>query len=210
MADAPTITVAPDAAPFACGVAATIKRSATDPALAKRLLAMKGTLALRSAADKQAATVRFESGVVTVSNGASPDAGMTITLDPNDASVKPKVKGALTHLPFALHVAKVMEPPAKAWWDEAAAFWEFAADSPRMPDQLVVVCTDDGGTATYGTDGGTRYEIHGSADALRSMFGGSSIYGEDILSGKLLCIGSFEHASILTGRSIAWVMGQGR
>jgi hypothetical protein len=78
-----------------------------------------------------------------------------------------------------------------------------------MPRSLRIVCTDDGTELLLG-DGIGEYEIEGTADALRSMFSGSSIFGEDLLHGKLRAVGSFEHASIITGRSIAWVMGEGR
>jgi hypothetical protein len=205
-----TFDVVPHAPPFVLGVAAMLKRSAAVPSLAKRLRGMSGVLGLRSVSDPQTATVRFDKGRITLSSGVADDAGVVITLDPNDASVKPKVAGAAKHPLFALALAKVMEPPAGTWQDEAAAFWNFASSTPRMPARMRVVCTDDGTETTFGASEGAMYEVHGSAAALASVFSGSSIIGQDMLDGKLQVVGTIEHVSILTGRSIAWVFGEGR
>jgi len=168
---------------------------------------MKGVLALRSSVDFQAATIRFDRGHVRLESGAAPDAGLVITLNFDDDSVKPKVKGALRHPLLGLAASKVLDPPARPWRDEAAAFWSFAQNAPRMPRSLLVVCTDDGTRAQFGEPGEPEYQVHGTAKALQSAFGGSSIFLQDVLDGKVLVVGSLEHASIMTGRSIAWAMG---
>jgi hypothetical protein len=198
------------APPVVRGVGATLRRAAADPKLAKRLGKMKGVLALRSSADPQTVTARFDRGKVRVTHGLAHDADVVITLDWGDMAGKPKVSGAARHPLFALGVAKVMEPPLGTWKQEADRFWTFARDTPRMPSSLRVVCTDDASEVQFGESGPPAYEIHGSADALRSIFSGSSVLGQDALDGKVLVVGSFEHISILTGRSIAWVMGEGR
>jgi hypothetical protein len=205
-----TIESANDAAPFALGIAAVLARSAEHEKLRRRLERMRGVLALRSATDLQKAVVRFDRGRITVANGSADDADVTITLDPNDASVKPKVEGAAKHLVFALNVAKVMEPPTGTWRTEAERFWAFASGTPRMPDRLRVVCTDDGSEMTLGAADGSVYEIHAPASALISVFSGSSIIGQEMLDMKLRVVGSMEHASILTGRSIALTLGTER
>ena len=155
--------IAPEAPPFVLGVATLLKRSAADPALAKRLAGMSGVLGLRSASDPQTATVRFDEGRIALASGVADDAGVVITMDPNDASVKPKVQGAAKHPLFALALAKVMEPPTGTWQQEAEAFWTFASNAPRMPGRLRVVCTDDGSEAVFGSGDGSTYEIHGTA-----------------------------------------------
>jgi hypothetical protein len=195
-------------------VGATLKRSAAHPRLGRTLARMSGVLVLRSSQDSQAVTVRFGRGRVALARGVAADADVVVTLDFNNMSgpdtPAPKVKGAIRHPRLALGVARVLEPPIGTWQEEAAAFWEFAKDAERMPRSLKVVCTDDGAEATFGDTGEADYEIQGSAEALKSVFSGSSILGEDFLAGKLKAVGSFEHASVLTGRSIAWVMGEGR
>lgn len=206
----PVIEVEPEAPPVVLGLAARIKRSAADPDLRKRLARMKGVISLRSDADPQSATVRFDRGRVHVGPGVASDAGIVITLDFNDDSVKPKIKGAARHPLFGLAASKVMEPPLGAWQQEAAAFWEFARDTPRMPKSLLVVCTDDGSQEQFGEPGPPDYEVHGSARALQASFGGSTILLAEALAGRIQVAGSIEHGSVLTGRSIAWAFGEGR
>jgi len=201
------IEVAADAPPVVLGVAARLKRAAADPSLAKRLVRMKGVLALASSVDKQATTIRFDRGRVALAPGVAPDAGLVITLNFDDASAKPKVKGALRHPLLGLAASKVLDPPAKPWPEEAAAFWAFAQNTPRVPRSLLVVCTDDATQVQFGEAGAPEYQIHGTAKALQSAFGGSSIFLQDVLEGKVLVVGSLEHASVLTGCSIAWAMG---
>jgi len=205
-----TFEIEPGAPPFVLGVSALLKRSAAHPSFAKKLAGMSGVLGLRSASDPQTATVRFDKGRIALSSGVAADAGVVITMDPNDATVKPKVAGAAKHPLFALSLAKVMEPPTGTWRQEAEAFWNFASSAPRMPGRLRVVCTDDNTEAIFGNGEGSTYEVHGSAPALVSVFSGASILGQDALEGKIMIVGSIEHASTLTGRSIAWVLGEGR
>jgi hypothetical protein len=202
--------IARGAPPFVLGVGTVLKRAAAVPALAKRLRRMKGVLGLRSSEDPQTATIRFDRGRISLSSGVASDAGMVITMNPNDASAKPKVEGAAKHLLFALNVAKVMEPPTRTWQEEAAAFWAFAGATPRMPARLRVVCTDDDCEITLGATDGPMYEVHGSAPALVSVFTGQSILGQDMLDGKVRCVGTIEHVSVLTGRFIDWTFGEGR
>jgi hypothetical protein len=79
-----------------------------------------------------------------------------------------------------------------------------------MPPSLLVVCTDDGGQLRLGDpDGDPAYELHGGTATLVAVFTGGKIVGEEFLAGRLRGAGTFEHASILTGRSIAWAMGEG-
>jgi hypothetical protein len=206
----PVIDVAPDAPPVVLGVAARLRRSAAHRALARKLARMKGVLALRSDADPQSVTIRFDRGRIHLQPGVAPDAGIVLTLDFNDDSVKPKIKGAARHPLFGLSAAKVMEPPLGTWQEEAASFWAFARDTPRMPKSMLVVNTDDATQEQFGDSGAPDYEVHGSGDALRAAFSGSSILLAEALAGRIQVVGKIEHSSVLTGRAIAWAMGEGR
>jgi hypothetical protein len=204
------IECAPDSPPIVLGTATRLKRSAAEPSRARRMRKMKGVLALKSSTDKQSVTVRFDRGHIRLSSGVAPDAGMTITLDLNDADAKPKVSGAVKHLSFALAASKVLEPPVKTWQEEAQAFWAFAGDWPRMPKSMLIVCTDDQSELRLGEPGAPEFELHGPAKELQSVFSGDAIITESWLAGKLHGVATLEQASVITGRSIAWVMGQGR
>lgn len=204
------IDVAPEAPPVVLGVAARLRRSATHPDLGRRLRRMKGVLALRSSVDKQSATIRFDRGRISLAPGVAPDARLVITMNFDDESQKPRVKGAARHPLLGLAAAKVLDPPVGTWQEEARAFWNFAAASPRMPRSLLVVCTDDGSQLHLGEPGLPDYEVHGTSKALQSAFGGSSVFLDDVLHGRLMVVGSLEHASVLTGRAIVWAMGEGR
>ena len=206
---APVIQVDDDAPPVVRGVAATLRRAERDPKLVPHLQRMKGVLALRSSVDKQAVTARFDGGRVRLSAGVAGDADVVITLDFDDPASKPKVTGAARHPVLALGASKVLEPPTGTWQEEAQAFWAFAKDAPRMPSAVKVTATDEGAVLVLG-EGEPVYEIEGPAAALTSVFAGGSVFGEDLLHGKVFAIGTLEHASVLTGRSIAWVMGEGR
>ncbi len=204
------IEVAPDSPPVVLGVAGRLKRSAAHPALGKKLERMKGVLALRSDADPQSVTIRFDRGRIALAPGVAPDAGIVITMDFNDDAVKPKIVGAVRHPLFGLAAAKVMEPPLGTWQEEAAAFWAFARDTPRMPRSMLVVDTDHGTQEQFGEPGTPDYEVHGSGDALRAAFSGATILLVEVLSGRIMVVGTIEHSSVLTGRSIAWALGEGR
>jgi hypothetical protein len=39
-----------------------------------------------------------------------------------------------------------------------------------------------------------------------SVFSGNSVFGQDLLDGKVFANGSLQHASIVTGRSLEWTL----
>lgn len=209
------IDVEDQAPPVVLAVAATLKRAAERPRLARRMARLSGVMALRSSVDRQTVSIRFQRGRIALGRGVADDAGVVVTLDFNNMSgpgaPKPKVKGAARHPLFALAAAQALEPPAGSWQEEARRFWEFARLEPRAPASLLVVCSDDGTQVRLGSgDGDPDYELHGSADTLVAVFTGEKIVGEEFLAGRLRGAGTFEHASVLTGRSIAWTFGEGR
>jgi hypothetical protein len=207
------IALEDDAPPVARGVAATLRRAAADPRLDRRLRRTQGVLALRSCKDPQAVTVRFYGDRAAVSGGAAADADVVITLDFDDPggvdAPKPKVRGAARHPLLALTVSKVLEPTLGTWQEEAARFWAFAKDAPRVPRSVRVECTDDGREVLLGP-GPAEFELLGPADVLVALFTGSTVLGQALLEGRLQAVGTFEQTSVLTGRSLAWVMGEGR
>jgi hypothetical protein len=205
------IALEDDPTPLVRILGATLSRSARNPELESKLRGMRGVVALKSSVDPQAVTIRFDNGLVRLERGVAADSGVIIEADlmrmsePN--APKPKVRGAARHVKLALAASKVLDPPAGPWQEEARAFWEFARDHPRMPKTLLVVNTDDGARLVLG-DGEPEYELHGGTRALLSVFTGGSVLGEDMLNGKLCGVGSLQHLAELTGRSLAWMLGE--
>ena len=205
------VEVEPDPVPIVLILAATLRRAARTPKLAAAIGNLKGNVALRSTVDPQAATMRFGGGGVTVVRGVSGDADVIIAADINKLSdenpPKPKVTGAALHLKLALTVSKLLDPPHGTWQEEAQRFFAYAIEHPGIPKSMRVVCTDDGSELTLG-DSPAEYELHGSQHALLNVFCGNSVIGQDLLDGKLFAVGKLAHLAELTGRSLAWMLGE--
>jgi hypothetical protein len=101
----------------------------------------------------------------------------------------------------------VLDPPTGTWQEEGARFWTYASTHPESPKGVRVVCLDDGTETTFGISP-AEYEIHGSAYRLTALFTGNTVFGEDLLSGKLYGVGSLKHTAELTGRSLSFMMGR--
>jgi hypothetical protein len=211
MTDSARIEVEPDPVPIVLILAATLRRAARTPKLAAAIGHVKGNVALRSTTDPQAATMRFGNGGVMVVRGLSDDTDVVIAADLNTMSDEhpptPKVLGAARHPKLALTVGKLLDPPHGTWKEEAARFFAFATERPGVPRSMRVVCTDDGSEIALG-DAPAVYELHGSEHALLNVFLGNTVLGQDLLDGKLYAVGKLAHLAELTGRSLAWTLGQ--
>jgi hypothetical protein len=204
------VVLEPDATPLVRIIATTLRESTADADVARKAERLRGVFALRSAKDPQAVTMRFDRGRVALARGVAPDAQVVVTVDLDNMggpdAPKPKVRGAFRHLRLALGVSKLLEPKARPWTEHAQAFWAFASARRDMPERLRVVCLDDGTTIALGASTGSQYEIQGAAPALVSIFSGNSVFGQDLLDGKVYAIGSLQHASVLTGSFLEWMM----
>jgi hypothetical protein len=204
------VVLEPDATPLVRIIATTLRDSTADADVARKAERLRGVFALRSEKDPQAVTMRFDRGRVALTRGVAPDAQVVVTVDLDNMSgpdaPKPKVRGAFRHLRLALGVSKLLEPKARPWSEDAQAFWAFAGARRGMPERLRVVCLDDGTAIDLGPSTGSQYEIHGAAPALVSIFSGNSVFGQDLLEGKVYAIGSLQHASVLTGSFLEWMM----
>ena len=200
-----------DPTPIVMILATTLRRAERTPKLKTMMEKAQGNVALRSTVDPQAATIRFDRGRITVVRGVARDTDVTIATDVNhmsdDDAPKPKVTGAGMHLRLALTAGKVLEPPTGTWQEEGTRFWTYAGAHPRMPAGLRVVCLDDHTEITFGVSP-AEYEIHGTAHRLTALFTGNTVFGEDLLSGKLYGVGSIRHLAELTGRCLAFMMGR--
>lgn len=199
-----------DPAPVVLVVATTLRRAEETPKLAGMMRRARGNVALRSTVDPQAATIRFTSAGVRVERGVAADAHVTIATDldamADERPPKPKLSGAARHLRLALTAARVLDPPKGPWSEEANRFWSQIADRPGVPTGIRVVCTDDGTDLVLGS-APAAFEIHGSAHRLVAVFSGSTVFGQEVVAGKLHAVGTLEHLAELTGASLAVMMG---
>ncbi|MEP7201634.1 MAG: hypothetical protein ABI894_03440 [Ilumatobacteraceae bacterium] len=211
MTDAARIEVEPDPVPIVLILAATLRRAARTPKLANRIGRAKGNVALKSTVDPQAATMRFGNGGVTIVRGVSDDTDVLIAADVNTMAdehpPRPKVTGAARHPMLALAVGKLLEPPHGTWQEEAQRFFEFATAQPGVPRSIRIVCIDDMSEIRLG-DQTPEYELHGSEHSLLNVFCGNTVLGQDLLDGKIFAVGKLAHLAELTGRSLAWMLGQ--
>jgi len=214
-----TVELEDDARPIARVLAQLLRRSAADPELAQVLAGLDGVLGLQSATDPQRATIHFRSGSVYVEGGLNPAAEVVITTDFNAPSgpgaPKPTLKdmaklarAAARRPVFAQNAAKVLEPPLPDWTEAAASFWQTVERRGGGPVALKVICTDgDTGELTLGADIEEPPEIHGSARNLSRAFAGEDIIGEALVEGRLQGFGRLGTVSLLTGHSLAVMLG---
>ena len=188
----------------------TLKRSALDFGLRSKMAGLKGTFALQSKLDPQAATISFNKGNIMLRSGIVGTPDVKVTVDINNMSGpnadKPKVVGAAKHPLFALAVSKCLEPPVTSWQAEVKKFWAFAHGAKFGPTGLKVVCLDDGESVSVGE--GKLVEVHASKDELIKVFTGGAVFAQEALDGKLFVIGDLPEVAVLTGRSIDYMMGK--
>ena len=211
MTESVRIDVEQDPVPIVLILAATLRRAARTPRLATAIGRVKGNVALKSTTDPQSATMRFGKGGVTVVRGVSPDTDVLIAADLNTMADEkppaPKVVGVARHPKLAITVSKLLDPPHGTWQQEAERFFAFAVQTPGVPRSLRIVCTDHGSEVVLG-DPPIEYELHGSEHALFNIFLGNTVLGQDLLDGKVFGVGKLAHLAGLTGRSLAWMLGQ--
>lgn len=204
----PLVETEADAVPIVRILAALARRALRGPSLARQVAKLGGVVAVQSATDPQAATLRFGGDTIRVERGIASDADVTITVDLADPSAKPKVSGAVRHPALTLAVAKLLEPPVGDWQDEAERFCTAALRSPGCPRPLRIVCTDDGVTRQWGGDAEPAIEIHGPASQLAAALSGTSVLVEDVLEERLAVVGDLRGISMMTRFVIDHLFGE--
>jgi hypothetical protein len=208
----PTITQEEDAPPIVRILAASLRRAAARPDVAKRVGRLQGRVALRSTVGPQAATIEFSRGAVHVTHGVARNADLVIAGDLDTmgrpGAPKPKISGVARHPLLAVGVSKVLDAPPPGGWPAAVDdFWSWAHDENGRPQLLRVVCTDDGGEHTVGQPGGSRVEVHGPAWALLAVFTGGDHLGAAVLEGRVQVVADFSELSRLVGVLTRYMLG---
>ena len=209
------VQLEPDATPLVRIIATTLLDATSDAGVARRAERLRGVFALRSEKDPQAVTMRFDRGRVELTRGVATDAQVVATVDLDNMSgpdaPKPKVRGHSS--------TPALRSVCRSSWSRGpsrgrnthTAFWVYAGERRGMPELHSGWRASTTVSGHRGAGAGTRhpgsvYEIHGSATALMSIFSGNSVFGQDLLDGKVFAIGSMQHASVVTGAFLAWMM----
>jgi hypothetical protein len=212
----PIVTRGRDAPPIVRILAASLRRAAARPDVAKQLSRLRGRVALRSTVGPQAATIEFSGDAVHVTHGVARDADLVIAGDIDTmgrpGAPKPKVTGVVRHPRLALGVGKVLDaPPLGGWRAAVDEFWSWAHDEPGRPQQLLTVCTDVGeGDHLVGQPGGSCVEVHGPAWALLAVFTGGDHLGAAVLEGRLQAVADFPTLSRFVGVMTRYMLDEGR
>ncbi|KXP06518.1 hypothetical protein [Tsukamurella pseudospumae] len=157
-----------------------------------------GTVAVRSHATPQAATVTFSDSAVTVTGGVFAPTDATVVVDLDDRLARTASDGD-PELADAMH--RALQVPLPEWREAAARFWEITRGVPGVPDVLVAVATGPDGReeARFGS-GPSTYRIVGTPDALAGLFTGTDFLLTALERG--LCVqGSMAQLSTMTAAS---------
>ncbi len=131
----------------------------------------EGTVAVRSHATPQAATVTFSDGAVTVTGGVFGPTDATVVVDLESRFTATATDGDAA---LADAVLRVLQVPLPDWREAGARFWDATRAIRGVPDVLVAVATGpDGREETRFGTGATSYRVVGTPDALAGVFTGA-------------------------------------
>src|SRR5262245_13717618 len=212
---APTVTWEQNAPPLVRVIGASLRRAAVRPGGAERMRRLQGRVVVRSTVGPQAATVRFERGLVHVVSGVAADADVVISGDLDESgrpgSPKPKVAGAVRHPLLAVGAGKLLDAaPPGGWIGAVNELWTWGEGDERRPALLRVVCTDDGGEHVVGAAGGTLLEVHGPAWALQAVFAGVDHLGGAVVEGRVQVVADFAVLTRFIGVLTRFMLGDAR
>lgn len=157
-----------------------------------------GTVAVRSHATPQVATVTFAAGAVAVTGGVVGPTDATVVVDLDSRFAATAAEGDAE---LADAVLRVLQVPLPGWREAAERFWNATRGIRGVPDVLVAVATGPGNRdeARFGT-GTTTYRMVGTPDALAGVFTGSDFLFTALESG-LGVQGSMAQLSAMTAAS---------
>lgn len=193
-----SVTIDDDATPIVRLIGRTLRDAARLGHAPDVLGRVSGTVAVRSHATPQAATVTFSGDAVTITGGvfAPTDATVVVDLDNRFART-----GSDGDLELADATLRVLQVPLAEWREAAARFWEITRGVPGVPDVLVAVAAGPDGPeeARFGS-GPSTYRIVGTPEALAGVFTGTDFLLTALERG-LRVQGSMAQLSTMTAAS---------
>ena len=188
-----------EASPLARVFCNTIKLATQKPAGQAIIDQITTCFSLKSSKGPQAITIDINRDAVVLSDGVSPQSSIVIEMDFDNPAVRPKITGAWKHPVLTYKIGQLLSLPLPNWSDSAKRFWAATSHLPNMPGELIVTCTDEGRSLSFG-DGSSCFEILGTTNQLETLLVGQSMLVVEAMGGNVRIKGTLEH---LTGLSHA-------
>ncbi|MEV0337247.1 hypothetical protein [Nocardia sp. NPDC050717] len=192
------VTIEDDATPIVRLIGRTLRDAVQQRHAPYAFGSYSGSVAVRSHATPQAATVTFADDAVTVTGGvfAPTDATVVVDLDARFTSVA--MEGDAEIADWLLRALQVPQPE---WRTAAARFWEITRDVRGIPDVLVAVASGPDGREEARFGAGTNvYRVVGTPDVLAGLFTGSDFLFTALARG-LRVQGTLAQLSAMTAAS---------
>lgn len=194
------IRIEDDASPIVRLIGRTLADAVRLNNASPALMAIEGTLAVRSHDTPQAATIHISDGVVAVSGGVfvEPDVTLTVDLNSRFALVgEPHGSDDLVATAIAL-----LSPPLPDWKTAADSFWAAAHSVPGIPDMLVAITEGPDGLEQHVVgEGETHYTIAGPPELLAGIFTGADDLLAALATGSIGLRGTLSQLSVLVAAS---------
>lgn len=210
MTGSPNIIVEDNAPPIVRIFASILRSSASRRPVANLISQMTGTFAISSIKDPQRVSITVHNNVISLKHGVSRDAKIILHVDLNKISDKehpPRIENFWRHPLFTYQVGKLLSEPPPNWADCAKRFWSAASSLPDMPGQLLITCTDDDRSLSFG-DGESKAEIIGHSTVLTALFLGQDVLVSAVISQKVRLRASMRHMAGLSNAGLDLMMGE--
>jgi len=194
------IRIEDDASPIVRLIGRTLADAVRLSNASPALMAIEGTVAVRSHDTPQAATIHISDGVVTVSGGVFVEPDVTLTVDLNS-------RFALVGEPvgsddLVATIIALLSPPLPDWKTAADSFWAAARSVRGIPDMLVAITEGPDGPEQHVVgDGETHYTIAGPPELLAGIFTGADDLLAALSTGSIGLRGTLSQLSVLVAAS---------
>ncbi|MDA0979040.1 MAG: hypothetical protein O3B72_10800, partial [Proteobacteria bacterium] len=179
-----------------------LHRAPEDP-----IQGLKAVFSIRSSKDHQAVTFRIDEEAVHLSPGVAPDAAIVITMDFDRPEDKPRISNLWRHPLLAWRIGKLLSLPLPNWADSAKRFWSASRDLPHMPARLIITCSDEQRSLSFG-EGEPRVELIATAKVLEQLLVGNTLLVQELISGKVRIRGKLQHMAGLTQACQKLMLGE--
>ena len=197
-----------DPTPLVAATANDLERCLEDPEFAAATARLEGVVSVKAAEVPESVTLSIAAEQVSLIHGVAEDADLRITIGPEPA--ERAIEGRDEHPELAGWLEQLLDPSQPPWPDAAARFWSVLSAMPGAPGGLRVVDLDTAEERRFGSDDGSTYEIHGSADGLVAVLSGRAPLIDAAYERTVFIRGSFPQLSVLTGAGFEIRYGRGR